>query len=92
MAAIAFYTSNIVISSTAVALSTSQAATQLVVQVDPTLSAGITVRIGNVSGQFLAFSAGGSLTIPISNVSQVYAIASGGSATLNWLAHTAWVF
>lgn len=92
MAALTFYTSNIIVSSTALALSTSQVATQLVIQVDPGLPPGITVRIGNVSGQFLAFSAGASLVLPVSNVSQVYAIASGGSATLNWLAHTAWIF
>ena len=86
---IRYYTSNVVVSNVATALTASSVlCREVLVQVDPILSAGITVRIGDASGQFVVLSAMGNVTLPASAVSNIFAIASGGSATINWLAHT----
>lgn len=91
MAAILFYTSNLVVSTTATVLGTSATSNlaQLLVQNDPVTSAVVTVRVGNASGQFVALVSNVFFVTALSSLDQVYIIASGGSATVNWFARTA---
>ena len=90
MAAILQYTSNVVISNAATVLGTSATSNlaMLIVQNDPVTSAIVTVRVGNVSGQFMALVSNVFFAIPLSSLDQVYVVASGGSATVNWFAYT----
>jgi hypothetical protein len=59
--------------------------TEVLVQADPANTA--LAFVGSVSNQTLKLSGGATVTLPCSNLSDVYAKTSAGSATLNWLAN-----
>ena len=88
MPAIALYTSNMSGVSTAAQALPSLAITQVQIQADKSISATVHVFVGNASGQFFALSAFQQTVVPVSEMSLVYVKTSGGSATINWLAHT----
>jgi hypothetical protein len=67
----------------------SMACTEVLVQADPTNTA--VIFVGGAANQTLRLSAGATVTLPVSNLSDVWAKTSAASATVNWLAHTkAW--
>lgn len=67
----------------------SMVCTEVLVQADPRNTPAI--FIGGAGNQTVMLSAGATVTLPVSNLSAVWAKTSAASATVNWLAHTkAW--
>jgi len=65
----------------------SMACTEVLVQAHPENTK--VVFVGGRDTQTIMLSGGVTVTLPISNLSQVWARTSAASATINWLAHTA---
>lgn len=86
MPLIGFSAGTLVVSAEGSALGT-MVCTEVLVQADPANTA--IVFVGSVSNQTLKLSAGGTLTVPVSNLNQVIAKTSAGSATVNWAANNA---
>jgi hypothetical protein len=61
----------------------SQPCSAVLVQNDPGSSQN--VLVGDSSHQYVVLKPGQSLTIPCSNVSQVYVATASGTATANWI-------
>lgn len=72
------------LTTTAVAISGSQYATEVVVQADPDNTVG--VLIGNADSQPYQLAAGDSVKLRISNVALIYAKGVSGTPSVNWLA------
>jgi hypothetical protein len=61
----------------------SQACNSVLVQCDP--GASNNVLVGDSANQYVALQPGQSLSIPCSNISQVYVKTASGSSTVNFL-------
>jgi len=85
MPSIALFAGSAVVSTNASQIG-SQACTEVLVQAH--VSNTVLLLVGTDSAQTLQLSAGNAITLPVSNVSQVQAATSAGSATVNWIAHT----
>lgn len=59
---------------------------EVVVQNDP--SSQSNVKVGNKNRQDFVLIAGGNITIPINDLSEVYVRGVTGAATVNWIAMT----
>lgn len=70
-------------SGSAVAIAASQAVSEVIVQNDPDNT--VDILIGNASSQPIQLKPGQSMTIPISNLSSVYAKSVSGTPTLSYL-------
>lgn len=76
---------SLIVSSEGSALGT-MACTEVLVQAEPT-NTGV-VFVGGPLSQTIKLSAGVTVTIPVSGLSDIVCKTSAGSATVNWLAHT----
>ena len=85
MPLIQLFASNFDAGTTASAIG-SQTCTEVMVQAHS--SNTVLLLLGNASNQVIELSAGNALVMPVSNVNQVYAKTSSGSARVNWFAHT----
>jgi len=74
------------VGTTAAAIGGSQKCNEVLVQADPDNS--VDVFIGNSTIQPLRLKPGVSATIPVNNVSLIYAKTTSGTATVNWLARS----
>ena len=65
----------------------SQAATEILIQANPSNTES--VLIGNATNQYIRLSAGVTITLPISNLNQIYGkVSTNVSATVNWITNT----
>ena len=61
--------------------------TEVMIQADPANTA--VVFVGGPLNQAIKLSAGVTITVPVSSLADLVARTSAGSATVNWLSHTA---
>ena len=77
------YPGTTTLSTTAAAIGSNQAVTEVLLQSDASNTTNI--KIGNATLQTIVLTPGVSLTIPVNNIADLYAVAVSGTPILNWL-------